>query len=87
MIHGDSLNTGLTEIDLSGDQWSCPVVTSASASAFYLGAHGSNGNFSFLDGHAAAIHSPGQFASVFRSEYTTSITVYVYDSNRVRVAR
>ena len=86
MIHGDSLNTGLTEIDLSGDQWSCPVVTSASA--FYLGAHGSNGNFSFLDGHATAIHSPGHFANVFRSEYTTTtITVTVYDSNRVRVAR
>ena len=87
MIHGDSLNTGLTEIDLYGDQWSCPALTSASTSAFFLGAHGNNGNFSFLDGHAAAINSPGQFAAIARSEYTTTITVYVYDSNRVRVAR
>ena len=87
MIHGDSMNTALTAIDLYGDQWSCPALTSASTSAFFLGAHGNSGNFSFLDGHAAAINSPGQFAGIVRSEYTTTIPVYVYDSNRVRVAR
>ena len=37
---------------------------------FYCGAHGSNGNFLYADGHAAAVKSIAQLVAQFREEYT-----------------
>ena len=42
-------------------------------STYYsFAAHGSNGNFLFGDGHAAAINSVAQFAGLIKPEYTAA---------------
>ena len=40
------------------------------SSYFHCGAHGSNGNFLYADGHAASVNSMAQLVGQFREEYT-----------------
>lgn len=60
-------------------------TSSDTSSFFHVGAHGSNGNFAYIDGHAAGITSPGQFADEMKVEYTaqglTVAGIGVWDSN------
>lgn len=55
-----------------------------SATHFYVSAHGSNGNFAFIDGHAAGINSAGAFADIFKREYKAingNTSVGVWEGN------
>ena len=71
--------------EANGYQWG-PVfpLESGRSRYFWVGAHGSSGNFAFIDGHVAAIGSPGQFADLFNQEYVTNgeakKTVYTFNS-------
>ncbi|MGI5924189.1 MAG: prepilin-type N-terminal cleavage/methylation domain-containing protein [Lentisphaeria bacterium] len=69
----------------NGFQWGPTFPITADRSRYmWVGAHGSSGNFSFMDGHVAAISSPGQFADLFNEEYVANgqskNTVYTFNS-------
>ncbi|HQL87711.1 MAG: DUF1559 domain-containing protein [Lentisphaerae bacterium] len=78
VLQGDSYMA----IDKSGNpaeyQWGC-VRTYTTKGATYedtafmsLGNHGGSGNFSFLDGHASALRSIGEFGAIMLKEYAAS---------------
>jgi len=47
-----------------------PSMTAAEdCTAIYLGAHGGNANLAYLDGHAGAVKSVGEFAAQYKKEY------------------
>jgi len=56
-------------------QWACVRVYSTKGATYEdtafmsVGNHGGSGNFSFLDGHAAALRNIGEFGSVMLKEY------------------
>jgi prepilin-type N-terminal cleavage/methylation domain-containing protein/prepilin-type processing-associated H-X9-DG protein len=85
----NSANPGYLN-DTNGYQWG-PVMPLYSDKGRYMwvGAHGSSGNFSFMDGHVAAINSPGQFADFLNEEYVANgqskNTVYTFNSNLTAV--
>ena len=57
------------------------------SSYFYLGQHKTQGNFVFLDGHAASFSDPGSFLEIMRKEYDaqkqSDVMIGVWDKNRV----
>jgi len=76
--------------DANGYQWGPTFPVSSGQNRYmWVGAHGSTGNFAFIDGHVAAIGSPGQFADLFNQEYVTNgqakNTVYTFNSNLTAV--
>lgn len=90
---GDSYGEAGTNANLNetnGYQWGPTFPVEANRGRYmWVGAHGSSGNFSFMDGHVAAINSPGQFAGLFNEEYVTNgqskNTVYSFNSNLTAV--
>jgi prepilin-type N-terminal cleavage/methylation domain-containing protein/prepilin-type processing-associated H-X9-DG protein len=70
----------------NGYQWGPTFPVSADQNRyFWVGAHGNIGNFAFMDGHVAAIGSPGQFADLFNEEYVANgqskNTVYTFNNH------
>ncbi|MGI6355182.1 MAG: prepilin-type N-terminal cleavage/methylation domain-containing protein [Lentisphaeria bacterium] len=64
------LHSSLTEAN--GQQWACPYMTTNISQQFWIGAHGDNSNFAFVDGHAEAVNSTSKFVDMFRDEYKAS---------------
>lgn len=76
MMDGDSYSsvqlagTGYPERTYAQVTATVVGTSNDSSSFFHVGAHGTNGNFGFIDGHAASITSPGEFAQMMKTEYT-----------------
>jgi len=62
-----------------------PGTASKECTTIYLGAHGGNANLAYLDGHAAAVKSVGEFAAQVKKEYeawgVTPPTAAVYTTS------
>ncbi len=82
------LHSSLTEAN--GLQWGCPYMPTNISQQFWIGAHGDNSNFAFVDGHVEAINSTGKFADLFREEYkaggNTPPTIYLINKYLAKVA-
>jgi prepilin-type processing-associated H-X9-DG protein len=47
-------------------------MTTNVSQQFWIGAHGDNSNFAFVDGHAEAVNSTSKFVDMFHDEYKAS---------------